>query len=189
MKIVLIGAGGHARNVVDMLTVLGHQLVGYVDARPTDWLSVPHYVCEADVDATDSSVGVSLGMGGVASIELHKRVSLLDRYQDRGRAAPPLAHPEAYISRSVTLGDGCQVMAGAMIQASSKIGRGAIVNTGVIVEHESHVGNGAHVAPGAILLGNVKIGDFAMVGAGAVVLPGATVPDGALIKAGTRFPA
>jgi sugar O-acyltransferase (sialic acid O-acetyltransferase NeuD family) len=188
MNIVLIGAGGHARNVFEMIIALGHSLIGYVDVRQNGWFSVPRYESEAEMDALGVDFGVALGIGGVTVNELRKRVSLLMRYRDRGCAAPSLVHPQAYVSKSAVLKDGCHIMAGAKLQASCRIGRGAIVNTGAIVEHETIVNDGVHVAPGAILLGNVTVGAYAMIGAGAVVLPGADVPEGALVKAGTRYP-
>ena len=42
MKILLIGAGGHARNVVEMLSTGGHELVGYVDPNACAWIQNPH---------------------------------------------------------------------------------------------------------------------------------------------------
>jgi sugar O-acyltransferase (sialic acid O-acetyltransferase NeuD family) len=188
VKILLIGAGGHARNIIELLAAAGHSLVGYVDPNACDWIGLPHWQHERDADALPGDVGVTLGIGGVTPQELKRRLDLLHGYSDRGRAAPALIHPGAMVSQSADIAEGAQIMAGAVVQANSRIGRGAIVNTGAIVEHDAILGDGVHLAPGAIALGAVKIGSFSMIGAGSVVLPGAAVPENWLVKASTRFP-
>ena len=189
MKILLIGAGGHARNIIEMLSAAGHELVGYVDPNPCAWIEVQRWERESDTDALPADVGIVLGIGGVTPDELRKRGALLRRYLDRGRAAPPIVHPQAVVSRTASLGQGCEIMAGVVLQAACTIGEGAIVNALAFIEHDAIVGTGTHIAPGATVLGAVKVGAFAMIGAGAVVLPGASVPEGMLVRAATRYPA
>jgi len=172
-----------------MLSAAGHELVGYVDPNPCEWIDARRWERESDTDSLPSDVGIALGIGGVTPDELRKRCELLWRYLGLGRAAPPIVHPRAVVSKTASLGQGCEIMAGAVIQAASTIGEGVIVNTGAIIEHGTTVGMGTHIAPGTIILGAVKVGAFAMIGAGAVVLPGACISEGALVRAATRFPA
>lgn len=186
MKLVLVGAGGHARNVADTISACGDELVAYVDATPCDWLHVERLSSDAELERIASSVGVVLGVGGIKPSELENRCSLL-RKVGKGRPMQPLVHPRAVVSKSAQLGDGCQIMAGVVVQSDCSIGFGAIVNTGAIVEHESRIAEGAHVAPGAVILGFASVGAFAMIGAGAIVLPGSHVPEKTLVKAGTVF--
>lgn len=188
MRLLLIGAGGHAQNVYESLTGAGHELAGYVDPRPCHWLHVPRWADDAAADAAAPEAGIALGIGGVVPAQLTARLALLDRYRARNRAAPAIAHPCATISPRAELGAGALAMAGAVVQPGCRIARGALINTGAVVEHDSDVGEGAHVAPGAVVLGLVRIGACAMVGAGAVILPGAAVPPGTLVKSGTVFP-
>ena len=81
-----------------------------------------------------------------------------------------ISHVSAAIASDATLGDGAQVMAGAVIQPAARIGRNVLVNTRAVVEHDCVVGDHAHVAPGAVLCGGVSIGESAHIGAGAVIL-------------------
>lgn len=184
MKLLLIGAGGHARVVHDALAASGFALFGYVDPRPSPWLDAPRHADDAAAAAVPADIGVALGLGGIAPKQLARRLALLRRYMARGRAAPAIVHPRAIVSDRAVIGHGVQIMAGAIVQAGASLGDGVIVNTGAMVEHDSTVGAGAHVAPGAIVLGGVRIGAGAMIGAGAVVLPGAAVRDGELVPAG-----
>jgi sugar O-acyltransferase (sialic acid O-acetyltransferase NeuD family) len=188
VKILLIGAGGHARNVREMLAAAEHALIGYVDPNTHSWIDRPHWRRESETDSLPEDIGVALGIGGVKPEELKRRLELLQRFRDRGRSAPALVHPLAIVSKSAVIGEGAQIMAGTVLQANCRIGQGAIVNTGAIIEHDAAIADGVHVAPGAIVLGAVDIGVCSMIGAGSVILPGATVPKYTLVKASTRFP-
>lgn len=188
MTMLLVGAGGHGRVVVEIATRLGLRLAAYVDRNAADWLDVPRYADEPQALSAYPEAGLALGMGGVTPQALKRRLSLFSASWSAGRDWPALIHPDASVTADAVAGKGTQVMAMARFQPGARVGRGVIVNTGAIIEHGAVLGDGCHIAPGAIVLGDCVIGSCAMIGAGAVVLPGARVPDGALVKAGERFP-
>lgn len=179
MTLVLVGAGGHAKTIVEMMTANGTPFTAYADPQPADWLDLPQ-VAE---DAIPEGAAFVVGIGGVTPAALRGRLGVLDALCARGLAARDAVHPSAIVSASAALAAGAVVLAGAVIQPGAVIGRGAIVNTGAIVEHDSVVGEGAHIAPGAIVLGGCRIGACALIGAGAVVLPGGTVEGCSLVRA------
>lgn len=175
LGVYLIGAGGHARALVEALTSSGEQVHAYVAREVADWLPVRR--CEeADLPA---GAAVVIGIGGVTPPSLERRVGLCQT----GWMPFTVVHPRSIVSATARIEAGAQILAGAVIQPNARIGRLAIVNTGAIVEHDAEVGEGAHIAPGSIVLGGAKVGRFALVGAGSVVLPFATVPEKALVKA------
>jgi sugar O-acyltransferase (sialic acid O-acetyltransferase NeuD family) len=185
MKCLLIGAGGHAKAIVEALNDRGSQIAGYVDPIASKWLGAPRL----DEECGPSSISaVVLGIGGVDPDGLVQRYTLLQSYIQRGFSAITVIHPAAFVSASATICQGAVILAGAIVQPNAKIGAGCIVNSGAIVEHDSCVDIGSHVAPGAVVLGNCTVGCFTMIGAGAVILPGASVPDYSLVPAATRFP-
>ena len=184
MRLLLVGAGGHARVVCDAMKAAGFDLAAYADPQPSAWLDAPHCASDDAAAALPLEIGVALGLGGVSPARLRARLALLVHFLDAGRAAPSIVHPRASVAGDAVVGRGVQVMCGAIVQAGAVLGDAVIVNTGAIVEHGSIVAEGSHVAPGAIVLGNVRIGGCAMIGAGAVVLPGTTVSDGTLVPAG-----
>ncbi|QUS39124.1 acetyltransferase [Tardiphaga alba] len=188
MNFVLIGAGGHARVVADIIALSGGQVVAYSDTMQAEWLSAKRY--ESDAEAADShpDAALALGFGGVSPATLARRRATLNADWADKRMWPNLVHPDASVARTSELGRAVQIMAGARIQPGAKIGDGAIVNTGAIVEHETTVGDGCHIAPGAIILGDCIIGEATMIGAGAVVLPGTSIASAFLLPALTRYP-
>lgn len=188
MRLVLIGAGGHAKSVVEALLLRGDQVSAYVDPHPSGW-STGHHICEDDPAVVrEAGDAIVMGLGGIHPDGLIRRLALLDRYLEAGLNSPHVVHPSAHVSENAVLGDGVIVLANAVIQPGAEIGRGAIINSGAIIEHDTSVGAGSHVAPGAIVLGECRTGDCAMIGAGAVILPGSTVEAETLVPAASKHP-
>lgn len=188
VKVVLIGAGGHAKAIVEAIRGAGGAIVAYVDPREAAWLSAKQIAEQGLSSAMEAGAKLVMGIGGVEPGGLAKRLALVDTYRSTGMSFVTVIHPVAHVSPTATLEDGAIVLAGAVVQPGAAIGRGAIINTRAIVEHDSTIGAGSHVAPGAIVLGGCRVGSCCMIGAGAVILPGTTIGDDSLVPAGTRYP-
>lgn len=185
MKFALIGAGGHAKSIVDILLARQFVLECYVSPKPEPWLNIRHLVRESEL--AGNSLAVAMGMGGVEPKVLSWRLLVLEELILMGMAAPALVHPSATISPSAQLGAGVTVMPGAVVNAYAQLGSGVIVNSRAVVEHDAEVAAGTHVAPGAVVLGGVRIGRCCMVGAGSVVLQATTLPDHGFVQASSLY--
>ena len=177
----MVGAGGQAQAVVEVVRRRGDRIAAYCDPKPSPWLADADHLVDDDAAAALDLDGLVLGLGGVEPQALDRRLSLFRMYADRGWRSPPVVHDSAVISDTACLRQGAVVLAGAVVQPAAIVGEAAIVNTGAIVEHDCEVGAGSHLAPGAVVLGGARVGRGAMVGTGAVLLPGATVADGGLL--------
>ena len=194
LPIVLLGAGGHGRVVLDMLKACGGRIAAVVDPaerlEPLFAGSI-HVSDDTALSAHFASADCILlnGLGVTPGAAGSRRKSLYLQFVEAGYHFLTLIHPSAVVSPTASLEQGAQVMAGAVVQCAAHIGSNAIVNTRASVDHDSHVGDHAHVAPGAVLCGGVKLGEGAFVGAGAVLLPGVEVAPGEVVPAGeTRRP-
>jgi sugar O-acyltransferase (sialic acid O-acetyltransferase NeuD family) len=183
--VILVGAGGHAKAIVETLRDMGTFIAAYIDPKPAPWLDARQVVKDQEVVPQDGDI--VLGMGAVDPAGLCRRLKLLDSYLARGFVAQPVVHRAAHVSADAILEAGVVVLAGAVIQPGAIVGRGSIVNTGAIVEHDSLIGMGTHVAPGAVVLGDCRVGECSMIGAGAVLLQACSVPEETLISALTRI--
>lgn len=181
---VLLGAGGHAKSLVESIRAAGGSISVYVDPVPSRWLDARHETDEQAVTPEDGNVIV--GLGGLSPTKLSARLALLDRFLARDFAATPIIHPAAHVSPSAELSPGVAILGGAVVQPNTKIGRGAIINTGAIIEHDSTIGAGTHIAPGAIVLGDCRIGDCCFIGAGAVMLQSSSTSGQVFVPALTR---
>jgi UDP-perosamine 4-acetyltransferase len=184
--ILVLGAGGHARPVIEALRASGAGIRGLLDdAATAPVLGVPVL---GPLDRLKAE-GV-LGVAAVIAIgDNATRLRVAAQCRAVGIALPPVIHPAALVSPHARLGEGVQVMARALIGPEAVVGPLCLVNTGAIVEHDCVLGEAVHLAPAAVLCGGARIGARSLVGAGAVVQPGVVVGADARIGAGAAVAA
>jgi sugar O-acyltransferase (sialic acid O-acetyltransferase NeuD family) len=189
MDVIIAGAGGHGRVVLDILRAqAAHAVVGFLDAN--------HDLHGSVVDGVPVLGHLNLlprlkatGVTGaiVAIGDNRVRRSYAQKLAAAGLELVNAIHPSAILSPTVTLGRNVVVAPGAIVCVGARVADSAILNTRCTVDHECEIGEAAHVAPGVTLAGRVTVGEAAFVGTGANVLPcltigaHATVGGGALI--------
>lgn len=184
---VLLGAGGHARSLIDCLEQLQMRPLALLDPDPGQHGS---QVFGIPIMGDDSllpklvELGAdcfAVGVGSTGSNRLRQRLFELAVVH-----LPPLTviHPRAFCSPRASIGAGAQIMAGGVVNAGAELGRNIIVNCGAIVEHDCAIGNHVHIATRAALTGGVRVGAGAFIGAGAVVRQGVRIGEGAIVGAG-----
>ncbi len=185
--IVLVGGGGHARVVVEIIELNAtYRIVGFTDAREKSLLQacgLP-YLGNDEVLPGLLAKGVTKAAIGVAGFNNKLRRSLYSRCLSIGFDLPALSHPRAVVAGGALIGGGTVIMAGSIINPGVIINENVIINSGAVVEHDCKLGHSAHIGPGAILCGNVTVGEEAFIGAGACIVQGITVGAGAFIGAG-----
>jgi len=187
--VIGLGAGGHAKVVVETLRLVGeYNVVGLLDTRRD-----LHGECVSGVPvlAGDEQLsrlyetGVRHAFIGVgASPKNATRRLLYEKALDLGFGMVHAIHPRAFISPSARIGDGLTSLAGSVVHTDAVLGRNVIVNTGAIVEHDCNLGDHVFVASGAVLCGGVRVGRGAYIGAGATVKNGVSIGPGAVVGAG-----
>jgi len=188
MPVIVIGAGGHAKVLVDALLASSAVIAGIVDSDPalirTTILGVP-VIGGDDVvgDFTTSEVRLVNGLGSVGLPA--KRQQLFERFKGLGHTFASVVHPSAVVAPDVEIGEGSQIMAGAVVQPGCRIGVNVIINTRASVDHDCVVGDHVHIAPGVTLSGAVTVGEGTHIGTGATVIQGISVGSGALVAAGS----
>ena len=189
-RYILWGSAGHAKVLADIIGLRGWRVVALFDNNPealTCLAGVPlfHGVSgfQEWLEAQESleGIGAALAIGGAKGQD---RRQLAQQLKTNGLALPLLIHPSAAVSESARLGEGCQILAQAVVAADVSMGSVCIVNNSANVDHECQFGSGVHIGPGAVLCGCVTVEDNAMIGAGAVVLPRLRIGSGALVGAG-----
>ncbi|MCH8923489.1 MAG: acetyltransferase [Planctomycetes bacterium] len=186
-RVIVLGAGGHARVLLDALLLLEWDVLGVTapaESSSTSELLGVNVIGDGRQITRYSSQDVQLvnGVGSVGDVAVRRR--LFESWQARGYRFATVVHPSVIIARDVTLDDGVQIMAGAVIQTGCHIGANAIINTSSSIDHDCRIGAHCHVAPGTTLSGNVEVGDRTHLGSGAVVIQGVQIGADALIAAG-----
>ncbi len=185
--IVVLGAGGHARVVLDALASMGRKTAAMTDADRSLWggeIDGVRVVGGDDklADFPASRHDAAIGVGAARDTRLRRKVQ--EAAAAAGYALPPVIAASAIVARSARLGAGAQILTRAVVHPGSEIGAGAVVNTAAVVEHDCAIGDHAFIGPAAVLCGGVRVGEGAFIGAGAIVLPGIKIGSGALVAAG-----
>ncbi|MEQ8717529.1 MAG: acetyltransferase [Acidimicrobiales bacterium] len=187
MRLVIVGAGGHGREVLDIVEALREQhdvpeFAGFVaDTVPAPELlerrDAPHIGALDLLEELD--VAYTLGIGDGST-----RRALDERLTGWNRTAITLVHPAATIGSDVELSPGVQLAAGARVTTNVRLGRHVHLNVNAVVSHDCRVGRYSTLSPGVHLNGSVTVGREVFFGTGAIVTPGITIGDGARIGAG-----
>lgn len=185
--IVILGAGGFAREVADLLAELDTagdwEVLGFVDrdsSRKGEILNgLPILGGAGDLKPHDGLYAVA-GSGDI--IPRRRQVTQIEELGLVPAAA--LIHSHAVVSPSASVGAGAIVCAHTVVTANSRIGGHSVVNYGATVGHDVDMGECCMIGPGAHISGWVSIGDDCYLGTGAMILPKVTLGRGSIVGAG-----
>lgn len=186
--LIVIGSGGHASVIADILLNQGRTIVATVspdeikDNSPLK--GIKRLMTDASLLDTYSPEEFDLvnGLGALPGNTL--RTNLFDYFSNYGYKFQSVIAPSAIIAGGVKLEGGVQVMHGAIIQTNASIAKNCIVNSGSIVEHDCVIGAHNHIAPGATLSGGVITGDQVHIGTGASIIQSIKIGERSVIGAG-----
>lgn len=171
--LVLLGCGGHARSVADVILFNNpNQRLVFVDdnanADETIWGFPVVKVLPEDATA----IHIALG-----SNQARKRL-----YAEHNPKS--VISEKAHFGKNALIGEGCFVAHLAYVGPDVTVGNATILNTACVVEHEVRIGSFCHIAPNATICGRVTMGDCVWVGVGAIIKEGVTIASNVTIGAG-----
>jgi len=186
-NVLIIGAGGHAQVVADILNLnLGInkrcRVVGYLDDdvklhdKEIYGLPVIGSINKLE-EIPHDGILVAIGDNGL-------RAEVFTKMIKQGEILINAVHPNTIIAANVKLGVGIVVCAGVVVNTGSEINNNVILNTGCTVDHHNNIREHVHLAPGCNLGGDVEIGEGTLIGIGAVVLPQTKVGKWSQVGAG-----
>lgn len=178
----VVGAGGHARTVLDALSHQKRTLLQVLDSAPRESLRVGEQLYQVyafDPYALKRAHPVHIAVG-----DNHARANNAILLQRLGIPLQTIIHRTAVVSSASHISAGALILASAVVEANVHIGRGTIVNAGAVIAHDCNIAAYAHIAPGAVLCGRCEVGEYALLGAAAVVLPTRAVCAHAIVGAG-----
>ncbi|MGQ0561628.1 MAG: acetyltransferase [Gemmatimonadota bacterium] len=185
-RIVLWGAGGHARVAADSARLAGYELIGFVDdvtpARRGESFAGASVLGGREALERAHAEGVRCAF--VAVGDNAARVQLGIWLAAHGFDQPVLIHPAAVVATGVEPGPGTLVAAGAIVNPGVRLAAHVLINTGATVDHDCTIEDGVHIAPGAHLAGWVRIGRLALIGVGAAIADRVSIGAGATVGVG-----
>lgn len=186
-RVLIVGAGGHGRVVLDiLLAARKFDVSGFLDNNPdlkgrrVDGVRVCGTV--ADIARVSGELGVKAAV--IAVGDNGTRRGIARDLEQADIALINAIHPSASIARSATVGRNVVIAAGVVVCAHCQIGDSTILNTGCVVDHQTMIGEGAHVCPGVRIAARVKVESGAFLGIGSTVVPKVTIGCEAIVGAG-----
>jgi UDP-perosamine 4-acetyltransferase len=185
--VIIIGAGGHAKVVIDTLKKCDMKILGAVDTNSsrhgTNILGIPVLGTD-DIVATHKPDSILLANGVGSTSDTALRQKIFKRFKEQGYTFTTLIHPTAIIAEDVKISEGSQVMAGTVLQPGIRMGVNCIINTSASIDHDCIIGDHVHIAPGATLSGSIRIEDLVHVGTGASIIHQINIGRQSIIGAG-----
>lgn len=182
-KLIIIGAGPHAKVITDILQQSGqYEIVGLIDGLDKEGFLGLKVIGDDNCLKMLFQQGVSKAFIAIGSNRIRKR--LFEIAQGIGFEIINAISKNAIISPYVKLGSGIAVMPGAVINVDTVIGDGCIVNTNSSIDHDGRIGNFVHVAPGTSIAGNVSLGDETFCGVGCRIIDGIKIGRNVMVGAG-----
>lgn len=186
-QVIVIGAGGHAKVLIDALQLQSVEILGIVDAdikkKNQVLMGVPIMGGDDEImEYSPQQIRLVNGVGSVRTGSLRRNI--FDTFKHKGYQFMNVIHPSAIIAKDVELHEGTQIMAGAVLQTGCKIGANTIINTRASVDHDCVIGKHVHISPGAVLSGGVSVGEESHIGAGAVAIQSIQIGQRSLVAAG-----
>lgn len=182
-RVVIIGAGGHAKVIADIIIKNGDEVVGFLD---DNYLKDTKIICDletigkisdcVELQKNDDKLYFIIAIGNNKI-----RRNIAEKYDLNYYTA---IHPNAVIGLEVQIDKGTVVMANTCINPNAKIGEHCIINTGAVIEHDNIIEDVVHISPNAILCGTVKVGTNTHIGAGSVVKNNINITHDCTIGAG-----
>jgi len=186
---ILWGGTGQSRVVRPILEAQGVSVLAVVDDTEglvPSFTDIPLLVGKAQFEPwltqqKDARLGFCVSIGNPHAAA---RIRIAAYLKQLGLKPCKAIHPTAIIEPGVVLGEGVQIMAGAVIGVNVKIGNYCIINTKASVDHDTVLEDGVEIAPGATLCGQILVKAHTWVGAGATVLPRIEIGENTIIGGG-----
>ncbi len=179
--VVIIGAGGHAKVIADIITKTNDNVIGFLD----DNLSLQEKKIYLDKKVIGTTKDIDkykeyyfvIGIGNN-----NIRENIANNHDLKWYKA---IHPSAIIANEASIEEGSVIMAGSIINTGTKIRKHCIINTKSSLDHDNIIENYVHISPGATLAGTVHIKEKTWICAGATIINNITIAKNNIIGAGS----
>ena len=189
-KIILIGAGGHAKSCINLIKSSSkYNIVGLIEENKNKNKKKKILDCRILGNKEHLIYLKKKGVKycGIAIGQIKSpvpRINFYDFLKKIGFIIPKIISIRSTCSNYSHIEDGTYVFDNTYIGPEVFIGRNCIINTGSIIEHDSKVGDNCHISTGAILNGGVIVKKNTFIGSGTYIKQGVVVGENCMIGMG-----
>lgn len=183
-EIIIIGAGGLAREIVSWKNISGEKLniVGCVDDFYDSSVqkdNVLNVIGKIDLQSfKDNQVALC------AIADCDRKQSLFEEAKSSNKKFVQYIHTTCLIGERTIVGEGLVLLPYALISCDAEIGDLVFINNGSQIGHDVKIGDFTSIMANVDIGGGAQIGNNVFIGSNAVILPGVKIPDNTRIGAG-----
>lgn len=185
--VIIIGAGDHAKVLLDILLEQNVNVIGLTDksiSKGTCIYGVPVIGDDSEIlKYKTDEIELVNGIGSVGNTLIRQKV--FSSLKEKGYFFRSVIHEASIVSKRAKLGEGVQLLAGAIVNIEAEIDDNTIINTKSSIDHGCVIGKHCHIAPGCSFSGCVRIGDCTHIGTGTSIIQGINIGKNVLIGAGS----
>ncbi len=187
-KIVIIGASGHARVIIETVELnKKYQIYGLIDSFKPKGQKILGYEILGTEDLIQDLMKKGIRKGVIAIGDNWTRYMMYTKIKEETPDFEfvTIIHSSAIISPSAKIGRGTVVLASVKVNTYAEIGDGCILNTNSSFGHDGRLSDFSSIAPGVTVGGNVAIGFCTAISLGANVIQGIVIGKHSIIGAGS----
>lgn len=180
-NLILIGAGGFAKSVIDSIDEKKYNIEGFVDnIKSGSHLGYKIYANNLDDLENKENYCYFIAIGDNV-----KRTYWYNEVVKRNLEVINVIDKTAILSENITFGRGIFIGKLAIINSDARIGENVIINTKALVEHGCRVGNNVNISTNTVLNGDVVIKNNCFIGSSSVINGQITIDENSVIGSGT----
>lgn len=180
-KLIIIGAGGYAKSVLDSIDYYNYRIKGFLDefSNKEEHLGYPILWHSLDEIAEPEKFFYFIAIGNN-----ERRKNWFDKLVAGGYRMINVVDKSAIISPEAKIGNGCFFGKMSVVNSNATIGNDCIINTKSLVEHGCTVHDHANISTNAVINGDVIIGEGTFVGTSSTTIGQKTIGSWSTIGAG-----
>lgn len=180
-KLIIIGAGGYAKSVLDAIDYYNYQVKGFVDqySEEKEHLGYPILAKELEDIEDKEKYFYFIAIGNN-----ERRRKWYNKLRDLNLRLINVVDRSAIISPEAKIGTGCFFGKMSVVNAKAVIHSNCIINTKALVEHGCEVHRHANISTNSVINGDVIVGTGSFIGSSSVTLGQLTIGEWSTVGAG-----
>lgn len=164
-KLLIIGAGGFAKSIIESINHTEFELVGFIDTYKQGYHQ-GYPIVANDINEIENPKDYIYFIGvGDPKYRFHFLL-LLKEYN---LPLMNIIDSTALLSRNVELGEGIYIGKMCIVNSDTKLSDGVVINTRSLIEHGNQIGVCSNISTNVVLNGDVNVGEQTFIGSCTVV--------------------
>ncbi len=164
-KLIIIGAGGFSKSIVDALDKTQYELMGFLDSYKRG-SHIEYEILGDSIERLEepSKYNYFIGIG-----DPQARREWYRKLKKRGLDLINVVDKSAILSTRIKLGEGIFIGKMSIINSDTVLEDNVVINTRALIEHGNHIKSHSNISTNTVLNGDVKVGEATFIGSCTVV--------------------